>query len=118
MMRENESDGEGGWTQPQEYVRPWAPRDEGRDEGEDARAHWPEANATPPPENGYQDTVAFGAPPSSPSSSGRDGQGSYVQPGYGSQSASGQPGHGKPAPASRAGLVRQPGARRPDLVRQ
>jgi len=87
MMRENESDGEGGWTQPHEYVRPWAPRDEGRDEGDDARARWPEANATPPPENGYQDTIAFGTPSSS---SGRDGQGSYVQPGYGSQSASGQ----------------------------
>ena len=28
MMRENESDGEGGWTQPPEYVSPWAPRDE------------------------------------------------------------------------------------------
>jgi len=87
MMRENESDGEGGWTQPHEYVRPWAPRDEGRDEGDDARARWPEANATPPPENGYQDTIAFGTPSSS---SGRDGQGSNVQPGYGSQSASGQ----------------------------
>jgi S1-C subfamily serine protease len=87
MMRENESDGEGGWTQPQEYVRPWEPRDEGRDEGEDARAHWPEANATPPPENGYQDTIAFGTPASP---SGRDGQGSYVQPGYGSQPASGR----------------------------
>ena len=87
MMRENESDGEGGWTQPHEYVRPWAPRDEGRDEGDDARARWPEPNATPPPENGYQDTIAFGTPPSS---SGRDGQGSYVQPGHGSQPASGQ----------------------------
>ena len=87
MMRENESDGEGGWTQPHEYVRPWAPRDEGRDEGDDASARWPEPNATPPPENGYQDTIAFGTPPSS---SGRDGQGSYVQPGHGSQPASGQ----------------------------
>ena len=52
MMRENESDGDGGWSQPHEYVRPWAPRDEGRDEGEDAGTRWPEANATPPPENG------------------------------------------------------------------
>ena len=82
MMRENESDGEGGWTQPDEYVRPWAPRDEGRDESEDARTRWPGANATPPPENGYQDTIAFGSPPSP---SGRDGQGPYVQPGYESQ---------------------------------
>ena len=83
MMRENESDGEGGWTQPEEYVRPWAPRDE--DDG--ARSRWPGANTAPPPENGYQDTIAFGTPPSS---SGRDGQGSYAQPGYGSQSAYGQ----------------------------
>jgi hypothetical protein len=77
MMRENESDGDGGWSQPHEYVRPWAPRDE----GEDAGTRSPEANATPPSENG-QDTIAFGTPSSS---SGRDGQGSYVQPGYGSQ---------------------------------
>ena len=77
MMRENESDGDGGWSQPHEYVRPWAPRDE----GEDAGTRSPEANATPPPESG-QDTIAFGTPSSS---SGRDGQGSYVQPGYGSQ---------------------------------
>ena len=76
-MRENESDGDGGWSQPHEYVRPWAPRDE----GEDAGTRSPEANATPPPESG-QDTIAFGTPSSS---SGRDGQGSYVQPGYGSQ---------------------------------
>jgi S1-C subfamily serine protease len=77
MMRENESDGDGGWSQPHEYVRPWAPRDE----GEDAGTRSPEANATPPSENG-QDTIAFGTPSSS---SGRDGQGSYVAPGYGSQ---------------------------------
>ncbi len=77
MMRENESDGDGGWSQPHEYVRPWATRDE----GEDAGTRSPEANATPPPESG-QDTIAFGTPSSS---SGRDGQGSYVQPGYGSQ---------------------------------
>ena len=95
MMRENESDGEGGWTQPHEYVRPWAPRDEDRDEGEDARTRWPGANAAPPPENGYQDTIAFGTPPSS---SGRDGQGSYVQPGYGSQSAYGQAWYGNQSP--------------------
>ena len=44
-----------------------------------------------------QDTIAFGTPPSS---SGRDGQGSYVQPGYGSQ-------------PRRAGLVREPGRLRP-----
>ncbi len=85
MMRENESDGEGGWTQPHEYVGPWAPPDEDRDEGEDAGTRWPVANATPPPEDGHQDTIAFGTPPRS---SGRDDQGSYPQPGYGSQPAS------------------------------
>ncbi len=90
-MRENESDGEGGWTQPEEYVRPWAPRDE----DEDARTRWPRASATPPPENGDQDTLAFGPASSSP---GRDGQGSYVPPGYGSQSAHGQAWHGNSSP--------------------
>ena len=89
MMRENESDGDGGWSQPHEYVRPWAPHDEGRDEGADEGTHWPGANATPPPENGRQDTIAFGTPSSS---SGPDGQGSYVQPGQGSQ-----PGYGSQA---------------------
>ncbi len=33
MMRENDSDGEGGWSQPHEYVSPWAPRDEGNAAG-------------------------------------------------------------------------------------
>ena len=97
MMRENESDGEGGWPQPEEYVSPWAARDEGRDESEDARTRWPEVNGTPPPGNGYQDTIAFGSPPSS---SGRDGQGSYAQPGYGSQDSYG---------SQDGSLVREPG---------
>ena len=61
-MRENESDGEGGWRQPHEYVRPWAQRDEGHDEDEAARTRWPGANAAPPPEDGHQDTIAFGTP--------------------------------------------------------
>ncbi len=75
-MQENESDGEGGWSQPDEYVSPWAPRDE------DASTRWPGANAARPPENDDQDTIAFGSPASS---SRRDGQGSSGQPGYGSQ---------------------------------
>ena len=37
-MRENESDGEGGWSQPHEYVSPWAPRDEGEDGGPAGRS--------------------------------------------------------------------------------
>jgi S1-C subfamily serine protease len=87
MMRENESDGEGGWRQPHEYVRPWAPRDEGGDEGGDSRTRRPRSNAAPPPEDGHQDTIAFGTPPSS---SGRDGQGSSGPPGHGSQPGYGQ----------------------------
>ena len=83
MMRENESDGEGGWPQQPEYVSPWAPRDE----GDDPRTGRPGANSASPPEHGHQDTIAFGTPPSSP---GRDGQGSYTQPGYGNQPAYGQ----------------------------
>ncbi len=100
MMRENDSDGEGGWPQPDEYVRPWAPRDGARDEGEEA-TRWPGPDGTPPPGNGYQDTIAFGSAPSSsgpsssgPSSSGRDGQGSYAPPGYGNQDGYGQTWYG------------------------
>ena len=81
-MRENESDGEGGWPQPREYVSPWAPPDE----DEAASTRWPGANATPPPENGHQDTTAFGRPASP---RGGEGQSCYQQPGYGSQ-----PGYG------------------------
>ncbi len=95
MMRENESDGEGGWPRPDEYVSPWAPRDEGREEGDDARTRWHGADEAPPPGDGYQDTIAFGSPPSS---SGRDGQGSSAQPGYGSQDGYGnQAGDGSQA---------------------
>ncbi len=82
-MRDNDSDGEGGWSQPDEYVSPWAPRDE----GEDASTRSPGANIPRPPGNDDQDTIAFGSPPRS---SGRDGQGSYAQPGYGSQPGYGQ----------------------------
>ena len=100
MMRENESDGDGGWRQPEEYVRPWAPRDE----DEDAKTRWLGANEAPPPGNDPQDTIAFGSPPSS---SGRDSQGFYAQPGcgnqagygqtwYSSQDSHGSPGHGSP----------------------
>ena len=104
MMRENESDGDGGWSQPHEYVRPWAPRDEGEDAGTTRR---PEGNATPPPEDG-QDTIAFGTPSGS---SGRDGQGSYVQPGYGSQAGhENQAGYGSQAGhENQAGYGSQPG---------
>ena len=83
MMRENESDGDGGWSQPHEYVRPWAPRDEGPDEG----------RRGDPLARGERDSPA-GERPSGHHrfrrrQSGLDGQGSYGRPagspGYGSQ---------------------------------
>ena len=82
-MRENESDGEGGWRQPDEYVSPWAQPDKGRDEDEAARTRWPVANPASPPENGHQDTIAFGAPAAPSGSSGGDDRSPYAQPGYG-----------------------------------
>ncbi len=110
MMRENESDGEGGWPPPHEYVRPRAPRDEDRNEGQDAGTRWSGASGAPPPENGYQDTIAFGTPPGS---SGRDSQGSYVQGSYGQdsygQDSYGQGGYGQGGYGNRAGQGGQAG---------
>jgi S1-C subfamily serine protease len=83
-MRENESDGEGGWVQPHDHVTPWAPR-AGEPRG-------PGGNPASPPENDYQETIAFGGPAGS---SGGDGWGSYPPPGqawYGSQSGYGNQG--------------------------
>jgi len=110
MMRDNDSEGEGGWPQPDEYVSPWAPRDEGRDESEDA-TRWPGANGASPPGNGYQDTVAFGSPPSS---SDRDGRGSYVQPGYGQGGDPGRGDSGDPASHQAGGGYGTPGWAWPD----
>jgi len=79
-MRENDSDGEGGWPRPQEHVSPWAPRDQ----DEVAGTHWPGAHAAPPPENGYQDAIAFG-----------NGLAWYeTGPGYGNQGQGGYQGQG------------------------
>jgi len=84
-MRENESDGDGGWPRPDEYVSPWPPRDEGKAPG----TNWPGTNAAPPPENGYQDTIAFGTPPGSSGDYGNAagyGQAWYeTRPGHGDQ---------------------------------
>ena len=52
-MRENDTDGEGGWPPRQEQVSPQAPR--GQDEA--AGTRWPGAPAAPPPENGDPDTL-------------------------------------------------------------
>jgi len=83
-MRENESDGEGGWVQPHDDVSPWAPR-----AGEPRE---PGGNPASPPENDYRDSIASGGPAGS---SGGNGQGSYPPPGqawYGSQSGYGNQG--------------------------
>jgi S1-C subfamily serine protease len=79
-MRENDSDGDDGWAQSPGYVSPWAPRDEDRDEGEAARARWP------------QDTVAFGTP------TGYGNQPGYGQSWYQGQGGSGEPGWAMPEP--------------------
>ena len=114
MMRENDSDGEGGWAQPPGYVSPWAPRDEDRDEGEAAGTRWPGADAAPPAENGYPDTIAFGTPPGHGNQDGYGHQDGYGQawygdgyetpgqPGYGQGGYQGQGGGGEPA-SHRAG---------------
>jgi len=79
-MRENESDSGGGWERPPEYVNPWASRDEDGAAGTSVS----EANTAPLPDDGAQDTIAFGTPPV-----GRRGQGSYAQPVYGDRSGHG-----------------------------
>ncbi|MDQ2815021.1 MAG: trypsin-like peptidase domain-containing protein [Actinomycetota bacterium] len=102
-MRENDSDSEGGWQQPPEYVSPWASRDE-------TRATAPEANAAPAAENDAQDTIAFGHQPSygsqpvpgnQPASGNQPGQ--EAQPWYSSQPGYGQPGYGEQGAASSHG---------------
>ena len=65
MMRENESDGAGGWWQPPE---------------EDAGTGRPDPGAAPRPDSDYPDTIAFGTPAGSP--------------GYGNQAGYGPAWHG------------------------
>ena len=66
-MRDNESDGAGGWWQSPE---------------QDAGTRRPGPGATPPSDSDYPDTIAFGTPPGSP------GAGNQV--GYGNQAGYGQ----------------------------
>ena len=66
MMRDNESDGDGGWVQPSGYADPWGSPPPQRPSGE------------------YPDTVAYGTP------AGYGSQGGY--PGYGSQGNQGASG--------------------------
>ncbi len=56
-MRDDESDGAGGWYRPQEYISPWTPRDE-----EFSREQRAASGAAFPPEDGHQDMIAFGRP--------------------------------------------------------
>jgi S1-C subfamily serine protease len=75
MMRENESDGAGGWWQSSGHDSPGSPRDQNRDEG--AGTRWPGPDATPAPESDYPDTIAFGSP------AGSSGDPGYRQAGSG-----------------------------------
>ena len=111
-MRENDSDSEGSWQQPPEYVSPWAPRGE-------SQAAAPEANTAPAPEHDAQDVIAFGNQPSSgsqpwyssqpgqetqPGAASQPGQetqpGAASQPWYSSQPGYGQAGYGNQGTAS------------------
>jgi len=75
-MRENESDGAGGWWQPPE---------------EDAGTRRPGPDEAPRPASDYPDTIAFGAPAGSP---GYGNQASYGdQAGYGPTWPGGQGGY-------------------------
>ena len=77
-MRENESDSDDAWQQPREYTGPWAPRDAG-DAEPASGASWEGTSAAPPPENGDQDTIAFGSPDSE---AGSYRESSYEHGGY------------------------------------
>ena len=74
-MRENESDGAGGWWQSPE---------------QDAGTRRPGPGAAPPPDSDYPDTIAFGTPPGAP------GQGN--QGGHGNQDGGAAPGWTMPEP--------------------
>src|SRR5689334_24289040 len=72
-MRDNESDGAGGWWQSPE---------------QDAGTRRPGPGVTPPPDSDYPDTIAFGTPPGSPGPGNQAGYGN--QRGYGNQAGYGQ----------------------------
>ena len=91
MMRENESDGAGGWWQSSGHVSPGEPRDE-----------------APPAESDYPDTVTFGSP------SGSSGYGDEAGYGYGDHGGYGSQGGYQGPPAGRVGGT-TPGWAVPDL---
>ena len=74
-MRENESDGAGGWWQSPGHGGQVGPRDENRDE--DTEPRWPGPDGTPAPQSEYPDTIAFGSP------AGSSGEAGHRQAGYG-----------------------------------
>src|SRR5882724_9629077 len=65
-MRENESDGAGGWWQSPE---------------QDAGTPRPGPGAASPSDSDYPDTIALGTPPGSPGHGNQAGQGNQAGPG-------------------------------------
>ena len=87
MMRENDSDGAGGWWQSSGPGGPAGPREENRDA---AATRWPGPDATAAPQSDYPDTIAFGSP------AGSSGDPGYGQAWYGNQDGyANQDGYGK-----------------------
>jgi S1-C subfamily serine protease len=99
-MRENESDGAGGWWQSPE---------------QDAGTPRPGPGAAPPSDSDYPDTIAFGTPPGSPGPGNQAGHGNQAgygqayygnrdgypgQGGYGNQGGGAAPGWTMPEPPS------------------
>jgi S1-C subfamily serine protease len=82
-MRENESDS-GSGRPPPEFISPWVRRDAD------------EAGAAPPPEDGDQDTIAFGSP------ADQTGYGWYSDGGGGGGYGGGQRGPAVPPPPRRS----------------
>jgi S1-C subfamily serine protease len=83
-MRENESDGAGGWWQSPEP---------------DAGTRRPGPDAAPPPDSDYPDTIAFGTPPGAPGRAYYGNQDGYPgQGGYGNQGGGAAPGWTMPEP--------------------
>jgi S1-C subfamily serine protease len=83
-MRENESDGAGGWWQSPEP---------------DAGTRRPGPDAAPPPDSDYPDTIAFGTPPGAPGQAYYGNQDGFPgQGGYGNQGGGAAPGWTMPEP--------------------
>jgi S1-C subfamily serine protease len=99
-MRDSESDGEGGGPLPDDYVNPWAPH--GEDRGYPAAgSRWPGTSPGPAPEDGFPDTIAFGAParpaagdPAPEPASGRDDEPDWGRAWYRSGPAQDERGYG------------------------